>query len=130
MFTIEQIAAAHAKVKSGADYPYYVQELIHMGVVRYDTYVVDGRTVYYSKDNIILQSRPKYDPLIIADTSDKDVWIAQLKEHQRGHSDYPTFIGQSAEAGVEQWAADLREMTCTYYDKAGNILLVETIPSV
>ena len=32
MFTIEQIKNAHAKVKSGADFPTYVQNLIKLGV--------------------------------------------------------------------------------------------------
>lgn len=28
MFTVEQIKTAHAKVKSGADFPYYIQERV------------------------------------------------------------------------------------------------------
>jgi hypothetical protein len=44
MFTIEQIKAAHSKVKSGTDFPAYVQELIALGVTGYETYVADGHT--------------------------------------------------------------------------------------
>jgi len=47
MFTIEQIKDAHAKVKSGADFPAYVQEVIRLGVTRYETYVADGQTHYF-----------------------------------------------------------------------------------
>jgi hypothetical protein len=32
MFTLEQIQQAHKKVKSGADFPAYAQELTNMGV--------------------------------------------------------------------------------------------------
>lgn len=32
MFTIEQIKEAHSKVKSGADFPNYIQDLIILGV--------------------------------------------------------------------------------------------------
>ncbi len=32
MFTIEQIKEAHAKVKSGADFPNYIHDLIILGV--------------------------------------------------------------------------------------------------
>ena len=47
MFTIEQIKEAHAKVKSGADFPKYVKEMKTLGVVSYDHYVADGHTNYY-----------------------------------------------------------------------------------
>jgi uncharacterized protein YbcV (DUF1398 family) len=33
-----------------------------------------------------------------------------------------------AAAGVEKWTVHMTEMTCTYYDKAGNKMLVEEIP--
>ena len=46
MFTIEDIKAAHAKVKSGADFPNYVKELIDLGVSGYSTLVSDGNTEF------------------------------------------------------------------------------------
>ncbi len=52
-----------------------------------------------------------------------------LKIHQQGQTDYLTFCKHSAETGVEKWTVDLLEMTCTYYDKAGNIMLMEEIPA-
>ena len=48
---------------------------------------------------------------------------------QQGKTDYLTVCRQAAEAGVEKWIVDLEKMTCTYYDKAGNSLLVEIIPT-
>jgi uncharacterized protein YbcV (DUF1398 family) len=30
--------------------------------------------------------------------------------------------------GVEKWAISMDKMTCTYYDKSGNEVLVEVIP--
>jgi hypothetical protein len=35
MFTVEQIRAAHNKVKSGADFPAYIQEIKALGVSQY-----------------------------------------------------------------------------------------------
>ena len=32
MFTIQQIKDAHSKVKSGADFPQYMQDIIALGV--------------------------------------------------------------------------------------------------
>lgn len=47
MFTVEQIKAAHSKVKSGADFPSYIQEIKALGVTANETYVEDGHFNYY-----------------------------------------------------------------------------------
>ena len=40
MFTIQQIKEAHSKVKSGADFPKYVHDIIALGVTSYETFCV------------------------------------------------------------------------------------------
>jgi len=40
MFTVEQIESAHGKVKSGADFPNYIQEIKKLGVVSFETWFV------------------------------------------------------------------------------------------
>jgi len=129
MFTIQQIQEAHSKVKSGADFPDYIKELIKLGVTGYETFVTDGRTVYSGSDNFIVKSEGKYAALNIADSSDREKFERRLKSHQQGESDYPTFCADSAEAGVEKWKVDTNAMTCTYYNKAGDEILKEKIPS-
>ena len=128
MFTIEQILAAHSKVRSGVDFPAYVQDLIQLGVKRYETFVSDGHTVYYGEDNFQIASPAKYATLAIADNSDKTGFENDLRAHQQGKTDYPTFCNDSAKAGVEKWIVDMGKMTCTYYDKQGNEMLKENIP--
>ncbi len=44
MFTVEQIKTAHSKVKSGADFPAYIQDINKLGVASYETFVTDGHT--------------------------------------------------------------------------------------
>lgn len=129
-FTLDQILSAHAKVKSGADFPNYVQDLIKLGVTKYETLVENGRTVYMGKDNLKIESKPKYDALNIEEISNKDQFLLDLKNHQQGKTDYPTFCNDCSKSGVEKWTVDTTNMTCTYYDKAGNRLLVEQIPTV
>ena len=128
MFTVEQIKAAHSKVKSGADFPAYISEIKQSGVIYYETYVTNGHTDYYGKDDYKVSSPAKYDTLKIANESNTGQFTKDLKEHQQGKTDYPTFCGISAKMGVEKWAVDMTQMTCTYYDKAGNEMLVESIP--
>jgi len=128
MFTIEQIKAAHSKVKSGSDYPHYVQDLIKLGVTSYETYVTDGNTFYEGTNGYKITSETKYGTLKIAAESNKDQFILNLKTHQQGKSDYHTFCIQCAESGIEKWIVNLTKMTCTYHDKAGAEILVEEIP--
>lgn len=129
MFTLNQIKDAHSKVKSGADFPRYVQDLIQLGVTGYSTFVTDGHTLYQGNEGFELKSDPKYAALPIAATGDKETFIRNLRHHQQGGSDYPTFCKQAAEGGVEKWTVDTTALTCTYYDKAGNEMLVEKVPT-
>lgn len=130
MFTIDQIKDAHSKVKSGADFPQYVQDLIKLGVVGYDMFVADNHAVYFGKDGFKISSAPKYDVLIINDSVDKEIFTERLKAHQRGETDYLTFCKDCAAGGIEKWTLNMGAMTCTYFDKAGNNILEENIPAV
>jgi len=130
MFTLEQIKNAHAKVKSGADFPKYIQELQQLGVVDYETFVSDGHTIFKDKENRALKSESNYASLVIADKSDRLEFQKKLQEHQQGKTNYPTFCEDCARLGVEKWMVDINKMTCTYYDKAGQEMLLETIPSI
>jgi len=129
MFTIKQIKVAHSQVKSGIDFPKYVQELIKLGVLSYNTYVTDGHTEYLGKDHYHIQSEAIHPNFNVADVSDKEKFRKCLKIHQLGQTDYLTFSKHSAESGVEKWKVDTVKMTCTYYDKQGDKLLVEDIPT-
>ena len=128
MFTLDQIKASHTKVKSGADFPNYVQDLIELGVAFYETYVSDGHTDYLGKDGYKTSSEPTYSQLIIAGQGDADQFRLDLKAHQQGKTDYATFCSDCAKSGVEKWTVRMDKMTCTYYNKAGNELLAEAIP--
>jgi uncharacterized protein YbcV (DUF1398 family) len=130
MFTLDQIKAAHSKVKSGADFPKYVQDLIGLGVEAYSTYVIDGHAEYFGKNGYQIKSDAKYAGLNIAEKSDSQMFINRLKFHQQGQSDYMTFCNDSASNGVEKWIVDTQKMSCTYYDKLGNKMLEEKIPTV
>src|SRR5690606_31280930 len=107
----------------GADYPRYVQELTGLGIKRYETFVTDGNTIYWGHDDFMVESGGKYAALKIAEHSHKEQFITDIKAHQNGASDFPTFCNQCAESGVEKWVADLLKMTCTYYDLSGKELL-------
>lgn len=128
MFTVEQIKTAHSKVKSGADFPSYIKEIKTLGVTHYEAYVTDGHIDYHGANDYTANVPAKYEVLFIADTAKSDEFIAELKAHQQGKTDLLTFIKMCATFGIEKWAISMDQLTCTYYDKAGNTILVETIP--
>jgi uncharacterized protein YbcV (DUF1398 family) len=128
MFTIEQIHAAHSKVKSGADFPNYIKDLKQLGVAYYECFVVDGHADYFGADGYRTSSQPKYDNLFVDGESNPPQFKADLKAHQQGKTDYLTFCGDCAKSGIEKWKVDLGKMTCTYFDQAGKDVLTEEIP--
>ena len=129
MFTIEQIKEAHSKVKTGADFPNYIQDLIILGVKGYDTFVHDGHIEYYGANNYTVISEEKYELIAIAPIANKERFIEFLVMHQDGQTDYITFCNQAGQCGIGRWRVDIIEMTCTYFDKAGSSVLIEKIPS-
>lgn len=128
MFTVEQIQSAHKKIKSGAEFPKYIQEIKQMGVTAFETWVKNSHTQYLGSNDYQIQSDPIYNELIISETSDRIAFLNYLKQHQRGETDYYTFCSHCAETGIEKWKVSIEAMTCTYYNKAGNEILVEQIP--
>lgn len=128
MFTVEQLKAAHSKVKSGADFPAYIKEIKSLGVTHYEAYVTDGHIDYHGAGNYTAKIPAKYDPLVIAETPKPEAFKAELVAHQQGKTDFLTFITMCASFGIEKWGICMDKMACTYYDRAGNEILVEDIP--
>lgn len=128
MFTVEQIKQAHSKVRSGADFPAYIKEIKELGVTSYEAFVSDGHINYWGTDDYQASAGPKYAGLDVVEQSNEEQFKADLKAHQQGKTDYPTFCSDCAKSGIEKWVVLMKDMSCTYYDKAGNEILVESIP--
>jgi uncharacterized protein YbcV (DUF1398 family) len=128
MFTVEQIKAAHSKVKSGADFPSYIREIKQLGVTGYEVSVTDGSSNYSGKNSYKTAAPAKYEKMPIARNTNAAQFLADLKAHQQGKTDYMTFCADCAKSGIEKWLVNLDKMTCTYYDLSGNEILTEEIP--
>jgi len=129
MFTINQIKEAHSKVKSGADFPNFIKELKQIGVIGYETFVADGHTIYKGEQGFTIQTEPKYTQLEVVEISNKTQFINDLRNHQNGNTDYPTFCSDCAASGIVKWEVNLKQMTCVYFDKAVTEILAEKIPT-
>ena len=128
MFTVEQIKAAHSKVRSGADFPSYIKDIKQLGVTLYEAYVTDGHIDYHGGSEYTATVPAKYESVEIAEFPNIEEFKTELLAHQLGKTDYLTFINMCAGTGIEKWEICMDKMTCTYYDKAGNEILVEKIP--
>jgi uncharacterized protein YbcV (DUF1398 family) len=129
MFSNTQLADAHAKVKSGADYPGYVRELKRLGVLRYDFIVATGTNIFYGEGGYRLETDPKYTALTVARAASAAELQQILRVHQAGETDSLTFFRQAAEAGVDRWTCDLGRMEVIYTDGDGRVLLREAVPN-
>jgi len=128
MFTLDQIKAAHSKVKTGADFPNYIKDIKQLGVETYSTFVADGHTEYKGKNNFQISTTAKYDAKAVAKQCNPNQFKSDLKLHQQGKTDFASFINSCVACGVEKWTTDVLKMTCTYFDKLGNVVLLEQIP--
>lgn len=128
MFTLQQMKAAHAKVKSGVDFPAYVQEIKQLGLLHYDFLVKTGQTEYYGTNGLKVNGEAIYPEKTISIQSSSIAVRQIIAGHQQGKSDFLTFCQLAADAGVEKWVVDTQAMMCTYYDLAGNSLVAEPIP--
>ena len=84
MFTTDQIKSAHSKVKSGADFPAFIQDIKKLGVTHYESFVADGHTDYFGNNDHKTSSPAKYDDLTIDSNSNVEQFKADLKAHQQG----------------------------------------------
>ena len=130
MFTIQQIKAAHAKVKTGADFPAYVHEIKQLGLSRYEYLVKNGTTIYYGANGFHTQGEANYADKQISEAPSPATVRQIIADHQQGKTDFFTFCTLVANAGVEKWVVDTQSMLCSYYDLDGNAMVAEAIPEV
>jgi uncharacterized protein YbcV (DUF1398 family) len=130
MFTEQQLKAAHSKVKTGADFPAYISEIKGLGLLRYEFWVDNGRTIYYGGNNHVIATEAKYPEQDISTKSSADELRHIIAIHQQGQTDFITFCRQVAEAGVEKWVIDTSLMTCTYYNLKNEVMVSESIPEI
>ena len=90
-FALSQIHDAHAKVKSTADFPQYVQTLKSLGVKSYSILLDQNETVYFDINKKCLSSKQNGEPFIIHDIVNNAAFKNQLSLHQQGDTDYGTF---------------------------------------
>ncbi len=127
MFTLKQLEKAHEKVKTGADFPQYIQDIKALGLARYEVMVENGETRYFNELGEWIASPGVYQALTIATKAAEENLKVYISAHQQGQSDFFTFCRQAADSGVYKWVMDIQKMQCSYLDINGRPILTEKI---
>jgi uncharacterized protein YbcV (DUF1398 family) len=127
-FTEQDIRAAYAKTRTGADFPQLIRDLKTLGIVSYDHILETGSNVFRGKNGQSVSLSHKGPSVAVNPQPNLELLKKYISMHQAGQTNYPTLCGQAGEAGVEKWTSDLLAMTCTYFDKSGRKMHVELIP--
>jgi 2,3-bisphosphoglycerate-independent phosphoglycerate mutase len=125
-FTLEGIGRAHNGVTHDTVRK-YLADLRDIGVRSYTTHVSDGHSEYFDARGASLSSEPVHEPYAVADAADRDAVRQAIEAHSRGETNYFAFSKQLAAAGASTWVMDPIAMTCTFYSKAGELLLADDV---
>jgi uncharacterized protein YbcV (DUF1398 family) len=127
MFTLEQINRVHDELGNSATLPQYLEALKAIGVDKCDSFITDGHSEYFGKEGFKVISSSEHEELKIAEISNREDFLKHLKLHSQRKTSYLEMSRGLAKSGVEKWTFDTNKMTMTYYDKCGNVMLVEEI---
>jgi uncharacterized protein YbcV (DUF1398 family) len=128
-FSIASIQEAH-KLYTGPDFPKLIKEFKAMGMVTNIFNLETGIVTYINRSGETLENTGIKVDFDICEAGKFDEAIFALQRNQKGESDFYTFCNEVAKAGVYKWVSDLDEMTCTYFDKTEQVIILESIPSV
>lgn len=127
MFTLEQITDIHDRLGNRDTLGGYLRALRDIGVEGHDSYITDGHAEYYGADGQKLVGPAFHDTFIIAETCDKEQFLRYMQQVEQGGIGYVEMSKALADNGVEKWTFDTEDLTITYFDKAGTVLLAEKV---
>lgn len=127
MFTLSQINDIHDRFGKQTTLLDYLHALHAIGVVKYDSFLTDGHSEYYGKDNHKVVFPPVHETLSISGSTNRDAFLNHLSLHEDGKTSYTEMSKGLADSGIEKWTFDTNHMTIAYYDVSGNEMLVEKI---
>jgi uncharacterized protein YbcV (DUF1398 family) len=125
--TLEQIADIHDRFGNRDTLGGYLRALREIGVETYDSYVTDGHSEYYGADGRELVGPAFHEPFAVAETCDKEQFLRYMQRVEQGGVGYVEMSRALADNGVEKWTFDTGDLSITYLDKAGNVLLREKV---
>ena len=127
VFTMAQVDDLHARLGHADSLADYMRGLAALGVIRFDSFVTDGHSEFFSADGQCVVSPAHHEVLAVAEVSDRGSFLGHLRRHSDGETSYVEMSKGLTASGVEKWVADTAALTMTYLDRGGAPLLVEGV---
>lgn len=127
MFTLRQIHEIHDHLGNAETLTQYLRALKAIGVEKCESFVTDGHSEYFGKNDQKVVSPPVHEALTVTQTSNREKLIEHLDLHNQQKTSYLEMSKGLADSGIEKWTFDTNNMTITYCDKAGNEVFAEAI---
>jgi uncharacterized protein YbcV (DUF1398 family) len=127
MFTLSEIDELHARLGSAETLADYLRALAAIGVVRFESFLVDGHTEFFSRDGGRVVSPSHHEVMTVAELSDRDAVLEHLQRHRDKETSYVEMSAGLASSGIEKWVADTAALTLAYCDREGRALLVDKV---
>src|SRR4051794_34269326 len=100
MAQIDDLHARFGRAETLAD---YMHGLASLGVVRFESFVVDGHSEFFSADGRRVVSPPHRELLTVAEVSDQTSFLDHLRLHRDKKPSYVEMSAGLAASGVEKW---------------------------
>ncbi len=128
MFSKQDIDRVFQEVKSPKDYPKLIRDLASLGAMEYVFVVKNGVNIFYGPEAHTINMGIRYDEIPVQDLPSEPKLQEAMKQHTSGEIGFSDYCAALADAGVEKWVSDLRNMTVVYLDKRGRAIYVQNIP--
>jgi uncharacterized protein YbcV (DUF1398 family) len=127
MVTLAEIDDVHERLGNSDTLDAYCRALADLGVTGYDSYVVDGHTVFRTTDGQELVTPAYHDVVEVATEPDHAAVHATLARTEAGELGYTEMSRLLGAAGLERWSVDTQRLIMTYTDVLGEAVLVEQL---
>ncbi len=125
--TLAQIDLLHERLGKADSLDEYCRALADLGVTGFDSYVVDGHTVFRTTEGTELASPAHHDVVEIAVAPDHAAVRRALDRAAAGEVGYVEMSTLLGAAGLERWSVDTQRLVMTYVDSLGETVLVEQL---
>lgn len=127
VFTIADVDEVHDRLGAADTLPEYLRELNAIGVAKADSFPSDGHSEYIGEDGYKVVGSATHETLAVAEVASPDQLRHHLQRHNRGETSYVEMSKGLAASGIAKWTFDTKRMTISYWDSAGDDVLVEDI---
>ncbi|MCB0792089.1 MAG: DUF1398 family protein [Flavobacteriales bacterium] len=126
-FGPEQIRRLTTTLERFRDLPHAIGDLAALGVDRFHMHVSDGSTRFHGDRFYQAYGAALYARMDVSDVTDPELLERAYRLFQSEVTDLRTFLGHSADAGVEMLVVHVRERAVTFLDPQGRVLGVHPI---